>query len=105
MNFKSTNEGPKVQGTLVVGNVLDTLGSYGAYTPGSQLAVEGPTDVYLQDLAVNYDASLAGQGFSAQIGRVHTKVGHYLFRGASTPASTSTTTPARTATTTSTAAS
>ncbi len=82
LNFKSTNEGPKVQGTLVVGNVLDTLGSYGAYMPGTQLAVEGTTDVYLQDLAVNYDASLAGQGFSAQVGRVHTQVGHYLFQRA-----------------------
>lgn len=80
LNFKSTNEGPKVAGTLVIGNVLSTLGSYGAYTPGSQLAVEGNSDIYMQDLAVNYDASLAGQGFSAQVGRVHTKVGHYLFQ-------------------------
>lgn len=80
LNFKSTNEGPKVAGTLVIGNVLSTLGSYGAYTPGSQLAVEGASDIYLQDLSVNYDASLVGQGFSAQVGRVHTKVGHYLFQ-------------------------
>lgn len=71
LNFKSTNEGPKVAGTLVIGNVLSTLGSYGAYTPGAQLAVEGSSDIYMQDLAVNYDASLAGQGFSAQVGRVH----------------------------------
>ena len=85
----TATEGPKVNATLIVGNVLDTLGSYAE--TASMRALHDPshdetnftdrnTDVYFQELNATWNASLIGQGVSAKLGRFGWQAGRYIFQ-------------------------
>jgi len=85
LTLAGTNEtGPKWRGTLVVGNMLSNAagGGFGNqsqpnYGFGYQ---EGAEDIYLQDLGIKFDTSVAGLGFNAEVGRVGYKVSPYVFQ-------------------------
>lgn len=93
--LKSTNdEGPKWQGTFVIGNLLNsptndntilssttsgTAFSYNQLNPGVAYG-EGPADFYIHNLEVHLDTSLLGLGFNARIGRVGHQVGSYFMK-------------------------
>lgn len=89
----TATEGPKVKGTLVVGNVLGTLGPYsmsrdmrtslnaGAGMPFDETNFDDSnTDIYFQELNATWNASLVGQGVSAKLGRFGWQAGKYLFQ-------------------------
>ncbi|MES1227692.1 MAG: hypothetical protein ABUL72_03420, partial [Armatimonadota bacterium] len=84
----TAEEGPKLNATLVVGNVLDTLGGYSA-TRAQQFNGTGGvfsnfndanTDVYFQELNATWNANLVGQGVSAKLGRFGWQGGKYIFQ-------------------------
>ena len=84
----TATEGPKLNATLIVGNVMDELGSYSA-TRGSQFNGSGGqysnffdsnTDVYFQELNATWNASLVGQGVSAKLGRFGWQAGKYIYQ-------------------------
>ncbi len=80
--FKGTNEdGPKWHATLVAGNMI-TPGALGSQSTRSLGAgfMEGSADVYFQDFGVNFDTSISGLGFSAEIGRLGYQISPYLFK-------------------------
>ena len=78
--FAGTNEtGPKWKGTLVVGNMLDTVGGQSLLASDVKYT-QGNSDVYLQDFSVKFDTSVAGLAFNAEVGRVGYKVSPYLFQ-------------------------
>ncbi|MDR3689373.1 MAG: hypothetical protein P4L46_08345, partial [Fimbriimonas sp.] len=78
--FSGTNDtGPKWKGTLVVGNMLDTLGGQ-VNLPVGIPYTENKSDVYLQDFSVKFDTSVAGLAFNAEVGRVGYKISPYLFQ-------------------------
>lgn len=94
ITLKGTNDtGPQWMATLVYGNMIgsgvagrpfgygDMNNRFGgtAYRAGSGTSFGGG-DWYIQDLAVSFNTSLIGQGFSAEIGRVATSVAPYLFQ-------------------------
>jgi hypothetical protein len=92
LTIAGTNEsGPKWHATLVVGNTLGGgVGPFGggltgAFPNQSQTASgmgfsEGPTDIYFHDFVVNFDTSLVGQNFTAELGRTGYKISPYLFQ-------------------------
>ncbi|MES1227693.1 MAG: porin, partial [Armatimonadota bacterium] len=80
----TAEEGPKLNATLVVGNVLDTLGRSSA-TRAQQFPTyanfqDANTDVYFQELNATWNASLVGQGVSAKLGRFGWQAGKYLYQ-------------------------
>ncbi len=80
-----TNEtGPKWRGTVVVGNMLGGGGGAGFGNQSRPMSgfgyTEGSADVYLQDLGIKFDTSVAGLGFNAEIGRVGYKVSPYIYQ-------------------------
>ncbi|MFQ3667661.1 MAG: S-layer homology domain-containing protein [Fimbriimonadaceae bacterium] len=93
--LKSTNdEGPKWQGTFVIGNILNG-GSFFSPNPtatGSGIGFsfsdlltgtpygEGSADFFIQNLEVHLDTSLLGLGFNARIGRLGHQVGSYFMK-------------------------
>lgn len=97
LRISGNNEsGPKWHATLVTGNMLGRadifLPAVGASAAArlpfpSQSSTltgvpfgEGPTSVYFQDFAVNFDTSLIGQGFSAELGRTGYSIDPYIFQ-------------------------
>ena len=88
VSLSGTNEeGAQWSGTIVFGNMFDSLASgySGEYDSGyNSLAggqySEGYTDNYVRDLSVSFGGNLLGQGFDAEVGRVSHKVGYYLFQ-------------------------
>jgi PAS domain-containing protein len=78
--FSGTNDtGPKWKGTLVVGNMLDTIAGQSQIHPGTPY-LQGASDVYLQDFSVKFDTSIAGLAFNAELGRVGYKVSPYMYQ-------------------------
>ncbi|MEZ0324605.1 MAG: S-layer homology domain-containing protein [Fimbriimonas sp.] len=80
-----TNEtGPKWRGTVVVGNMLSGGGGAGFGNQSQPMYgfgyTEGSEDVYLQDLGIKFDTSIAGLGFNAELGRVGYKVSPYVYQ-------------------------
>ncbi len=85
ISFAGTNEtGPKFHGTLVIGNLLgDGVNNAFVSQSGGGMGTrysEGSSDIYLQDLSVKFDTSLAGTGLTAEIGRVSYKVSPYIYQ-------------------------
>lgn len=89
VTFKGTNEsGPQWQATMVAGNMFGPLGSGGStslgnysYLPSDPTGfAEGSSDVYLHDFSVNFDTSVAGVSFGAEIGRIGYQISPYLFQ-------------------------
>jgi len=79
-SFSGTNDtGPKWKGTLVVGNMLDTMGGQSLVNSDVKYT-QGNSDVYLQDFSVKFDTSVAGLAFNAEVGRVGYKVSPYMFQ-------------------------
>lgn len=93
VQLSGTNDtGPKWHGTLVVGNFLgfNSGGADGGIANtlyGNQSGVmanlafhEQVESVYFQDLAVAFDTSIWGQGFTAELGRFGRKSGNFFFQ-------------------------
>jgi len=95
LHISSNNEtGPKWHATMVTGNMLgDASGpgspggffSAGAFPSQSGTSSgagfhEANESVYFQDLAVDFDTSIIGQGFSAELGRTSYSVDPYIFQ-------------------------
>jgi len=91
--FSGTNtDGPKWHATVVIGDMLDTLGRPNAQgfasgqspielTPGNGAPYkQGQNDIYIQDLSVKFDSSLVGINFNAEVGRVAYKISPYIFQ-------------------------
>jgi len=85
LTLAGTNDtGPKWRGTLVVGNMLGN-GAGAGFGNQSQPMYgfgyrEGSEDIYLQDLGIKFDTSVAGLGFNAEVGRIGYKVSPYVFQ-------------------------
>jgi len=93
LRISGNNEtGPKWHATLVAGNMLGfnnfgagagvgtgSFPSQSSTNPGAPIT-EGPTSVYFQDFAVNFDTSIIGQGFSAELGRTGYSISPYIFQ-------------------------
>jgi len=96
--IKSNNDtGPKWHGDLVIGNMLGGTEPGGGTGPGmgqfrnagagfSQSASNagpfstGTESVYVQDLAVDFDTSIVGQGLAAELGRTGYSIDPYIFQ-------------------------
>lgn len=80
LTFSGTNtEGPKWHATIVNGNLFEAAGNYNAQMVGMPFS-EGTTSTYFETFGVNFDTSLLGQGFSAEVGRLKYQVGPYLWK-------------------------
>lgn len=91
IRVSSNNDtGPKWHATMVTGNMLNVESAFfGARTipepsqsstdPGAPFR-EGPESVYFQDFAVDFDTSVIGQGFTAELGRTGYSVDPYIFQ-------------------------
>jgi len=83
LRITSNNDtGPKWHGDIVIG---DLLGSSQAPTQVNTAAPTSPfsvatESVYVQDLAVDFDTSIAGQGLAAELGRTGYEVDPYIFK-------------------------
>lgn len=87
LKLKGTNEeGPQWAATFIVGNLFPSLGSYsetfntgflGGFGGGDKTA---STDIFIDQLEVNFNSAVLGQGFSAKVGRVGLQVGDYLLK-------------------------
>lgn len=76
--------GPKFKGTFVWSNMIeDDSDSSGGFNQGTILPEssfeESQGEVYVQNLSVTFDTSVAGLGFSAEAGRVMYKVSPYIY--------------------------
>lgn len=92
LKLAGTNDsGPKWHGTLVAGNMLGNPGTgqgfgnqstWSASTGGNQGLgyLEGAGDLYIQDFSVQFNTSVAGLGFNAEVGRVGYKVSPYIYQ-------------------------
>lgn len=67
------------KGVMTVGNLFEAAGDLSSYNGGTSFE-EDDTDVYFQEFAVNFNTSLAGQGFEAEVGRVGHQVGKYMWK-------------------------
>jgi len=93
----NNESGPKWHATLVTGNMLGSENFIGGAGGGGSVPArqpfpnqastntgwpygEGPTSVYFQDFAVNFDTSIIGQGFSAELGRTGYSIDPYIFQ-------------------------
>jgi uncharacterized protein (UPF0335 family) len=80
ISMTSTNEtGPKFKGTFVLGNMLGSIGNDLSGMTNTANFIEGPSDIYINELYVSFDHSLFGQGFSATVGRFGHKNLDYVF--------------------------
>ncbi len=89
IKLTSTNEtGPKFRTTLVYGNMFgedpgpsdpSVFGDQSSTLAGAPFQ-EGTSDWYAQEFAIQFDTSLAGLGFSADVGRVGYKISPYIFQ-------------------------
>ncbi|HEY3779502.1 MAG TPA: S-layer homology domain-containing protein [Fimbriimonadaceae bacterium] len=96
LSLKSNNDtGPKWHGDIVVGNMIsgsatgiNSLFSTGANTGGGFSMSRtgtgpfstGAETVYVQDLAVDFDTSIVGQGLAAELGRTGYSIDPYIFQ-------------------------
>lgn len=82
VNLKGTNtSGPMWNATLVFGNFLSGIGSNNwTGGVGQTFSDNVSGDVQVQDFSVKFDDSLAGLGFSAEIGRIAFMVSPYMFK-------------------------
>ncbi|RYG32358.1 hypothetical protein EON81_20825 [bacterium] len=91
LTFTTTKEkGPKLVGTVVVGNMLNdkiNQANGTAFLDQSRVTpaygsryTEGVEDIYIQDLAVKFDSSVAGLGFNAEVGRIGYKISPYILQ-------------------------
>lgn len=89
--FSGTNdEGPKWHATIVVGNLMGfgDLEGGGGFFYGNQGHTpyfaapfnEVNETVYVQSFGVNFDTSVWGQNFTAELGRVGYQAGNYFFK-------------------------
>jgi hypothetical protein len=95
LDLTSANpEGPQWRATLVFGNMMGSMmqnvpgfnpaGNAGPFfnqgqpVPGRAF-VEGPQDLYIQNLSVRFATSLVGQAVAAEIGRTGYRVSPYTF--------------------------
>ncbi|MCB0825764.1 MAG: S-layer homology domain-containing protein [Armatimonadetes bacterium] len=79
-NFSGGKEGePKWNGTLVVGNVLNSVGDYSSRYQNTT-TVEGDTDVYFRTFSVSFDSGFLGQDTSVELGRIGHQVGPYIWK-------------------------
>ena len=81
--FSGTNDtGPKWKGTVVIGNMLGTFGGQNQFNFGATNGgyIQGNGDVYIQDLSVKFDSSVAGLNFDAEAGRVGYKISPYILQ-------------------------
>lgn len=77
LQLSSNNEsGPKWNGTFVFANTLGNVGTPGAAGGGNPN--EGPTDMWVDNLSVNFDTSMGGQGFNAEVGRFGYSISPYI---------------------------
>lgn len=80
LSLKGNNSsGPKWNAKLVFGNVLGAVGNQSQRAAGT-FSDNVSGDVHIQDLAVTFDDSLLGLGFSAVVGRIPVKVSPYMFQ-------------------------
>lgn len=77
IGFSSTNEtGPRVKGTLVIGNGYVSPAGNGFGNQSDYAAfvntqyVEGDSTLFLQNLEVSFPTSVGGLGFNARVGRI-----------------------------------
>ncbi|HCE00260.1 MAG TPA: hypothetical protein DER07_04400 [Armatimonadetes bacterium] len=81
LTFSGTNEeGPQWKATLVTGNTLGTSALGDQANGGSGAFLEGDQTIYLYDFSVKFDTSLAGQAFTAEIGRIGYQTTPLLFK-------------------------
>ena len=79
-NFSGGKDGePKWKGTLVVGNVFNTIGDLSTRQQNTNL-IEGDTDVYFQNFSVMFDSGFLGQDTTVELGRVGYQVGPYIWK-------------------------
>lgn len=85
----ANGEGLKWSGTIVAGNMvginpnstLDSVafGDQSSHFSGAPFA-DGPTSLYVQDLSISFDTSLAGIPFNTEVGRVGYAINPYIFQ-------------------------
>jgi hypothetical protein len=91
LKLTSNNDtGPKWHGDIVIGDLLGGYTSTQSYGPGGTSAARfagagstfapGGESVYVQDLAVDFDTSIVGQGLAAELGRTGYEVDPYIFK-------------------------
>jgi len=76
----TNDEGPTWKATLVTGNMIgdNALGNQSELGYGGFM--ESEQSVYLQEFLVKFDTSLAGQGFSAEVGRIGYQISDYILK-------------------------
>ena len=88
-NFASTKEtGPKINATLVFSNLIGpstnpnvtSFGSQNALSYGRAYGEGAATDVYIQNLGVEFETKLAGSPVEFRIGRIGVGLGPYLLQ-------------------------
>jgi len=96
LHLSSNNDsGPKWHGDVAIGNMFNSFGFSGsssssgrnggsAYpsmsTTGAGVFSAGNESVYIQDLAVDFDTSIVGQGLAAELGRTGYSIDPYIFQ-------------------------
>jgi hypothetical protein len=89
LKLTSNNDtGPKWHGDIVIGDLLGASNSASLTAPfpsqshnGIRIPFgAGPEAVYVQDLAVDFDTSIAGQGLAAELGRTGYEIDPYIYK-------------------------
>jgi len=81
LTFSGTNEeGPQWKATLVTGNTLGSSALGDQANGGVNQFLEAGQTIYLYDFSVKFDTSLAGQAFTAEIGRIGYQSSPLLFK-------------------------
>ncbi len=80
IDLKGTNtEGPKWNATLVYGNAMGANGILNdLVTGGADYRDNINGDMYIDSFAVNFDTSLVGVDFNAEVGRIKAKIAPYI---------------------------
>jgi hypothetical protein len=90
LRVTSNNDtGPKWHGDIVIGDLLGGYSATQSFTGRSGPAASGVSgswfnagaeSVYVQDLAVDFDTSIAGQGLAAELGRTGYEIDPYIYK-------------------------
>jgi len=89
LRLTSNNDtGPKWHGDIIIGDFIGTAPSNPLTAPYSSQSHNGSKvpygigteSVYVQDLAVDFDTSIAGQGLAAELGRTGYQIDPYIFK-------------------------
>jgi hypothetical protein len=80
IKFSGGKDGePKWKGTLLVGNVFESLGNFSMRNANSNFS-EGDTDIIFQDFSVTFDSSVLGQSANVELGRVGHQISPYILK-------------------------